>query len=168
MLEESGRVVAVQGDAVWVQTIRRSTCGACAARQGCGHGLISRHSALGQGLVRALSGTQLHAADCRVGDEVVLVLPEEVILRGSMLVYLVPLLSMLAGALLIDAMFSTPVAPASDLLTLAGAAGGFGLGVALVRWHAWRHRADPSLQPVLAHRVRSAVSMSSIEVKMHV
>ena len=34
---ETGRVVALEGAAVWVETIRSSACGSCAARSGCGH-----------------------------------------------------------------------------------------------------------------------------------
>ena len=40
MLTETGRVVAVDDDGLWVETVRRSTCNACGVRQGCGHGLL--------------------------------------------------------------------------------------------------------------------------------
>ena len=44
MLIETGRVVAVEAneEALWVETIRQSTCGSCAANKGCGHGLLNR------------------------------------------------------------------------------------------------------------------------------
>jgi len=167
MLQEWGRVVAVQDDAVWVETIRQSTCGACSARQGCGHGLLSRDAGARRGLVRVLSGKQLRAADCAVGDEVVLELPEDVILRGSLLVYMLPLLGLLAGAASMQGLAPAPGAQA-DLLTALGALLGLGTGLAVVRWHAWRHRADPRLQPTLAQSLRSPPFLSPIEVKMHV
>lgn len=155
MLQERGRVVAVQDDAVWVETIRRSTCGACAARQGCGHGLLNRQTGSGRGLVRVLSGEALRAGDCRVGDEVLLELPEEVILRGSMIVYMVPLLAALAGAAASQAMsgWFTALGLPADALSAGGAACGLLAGFAVVRWHGRRHRADPWLQPVLARRL---------------
>ena len=42
MLLETGRVVAVDADSVWVETIRRTTCGSCAVQKGCGHGLLNQ------------------------------------------------------------------------------------------------------------------------------
>lgn len=144
MLTETGRVVAVEADGVWVETIRQSTCGSCAAQKGCGHGLMNRISDGHRSLIRALSG-QLNASDCRVDDEVRIAIPEEVILRGSLVVYILPLLLMLAGAGIAAAVSLEH----SDLAAALGAAGGFALGFALVRWHAHRHRDDRSLQPIL-------------------
>ena len=73
MLLERGRVVAIEADAVWVETIRRSTCAGCSARSGCGHGVLARASG-GRGLIRALETPALRAAalaslpqDARIG-----------------------------------------------------------------------------------------------------
>jgi len=41
MLRESGRVVAIESDAVWVETIRSSLCGSCAAKAGCGQDYLT-------------------------------------------------------------------------------------------------------------------------------
>jgi len=144
MLTETGRVVAVETDGVWVETIRQSTCGSCAAQKGCGHGLMNRISDGHHSLIRALSG-ELNAADCQVDDEVRISIPEEVILRGSLVVYILPLLVMLAGA----AAGSSLYPDAGDLAAALGAVLGFFAGFALVRLHALRHRDDHSLQPTL-------------------
>lgn len=144
MLTETGRVVAVESDGVWVETIRQSTCGSCAAQKGCGHGLMNRIGDGRRSLIRALPG-KLAVADCQVDDEVRIAIPEDVILRGSLLVYILPLLLMLAGAAAGSAAY-----PASgDLAAALGAILGFVLGFALVRLHAHRHRDDSSLQPTL-------------------
>lgn len=50
MIEEQGRVVATEPGAVWVETVRRSTCSSCSANAGCGQGLMQR---LGVGAGRA-------------------------------------------------------------------------------------------------------------------
>jgi sigma-E factor negative regulatory protein RseC len=142
MLVETGRVVAVESDGLWVETIRQSTCGSCAARKGCGHGLLNRYAEGRRGYIRVLPG-DAGIVDCKVNDQVRISIPEEVILRGSLVVYVVPLLCMLAGA----ALGATSVAGGSDSLAALGAAAGFGLGFALVRWHAWHHRNDRALQP---------------------
>ena len=95
-------------------------------------------------LIRALPG-ELTAAECRVDDEVRISIPEEVILRGSLVVYILPLLVMLAGA----AAGSLLYPQGGDLAAALGAVAGFILGFVLVRWHAVRHRDDQSLQPTL-------------------
>ena len=144
MLTETGRIVAIQEDGVWVETIRSSTCGACSLQKGCGHGLLSRIGEGWRGYIKVLPGT-LALSDCAVNDRVRISIPEEVILRGSAVVYMVPLLSMLLGAGLSAGLWPD----GADLGAMLGALLGLGAGLALVRWHAWRHRYDSSLQPTL-------------------
>jgi sigma-E factor negative regulatory protein RseC len=145
MLVETGRVVAVEPEALWVETIRQSTCGSCAANRGCGHGLLNRIVDGRTGYIRVLAGPS-GTAGCAVDDQVRISIPEQVILRGSLVVYVLPLLFMLAGAAGADSLWS---AGGSELAGIGGAAAGLGLGFALVRWHAWRHRQDRALQPTL-------------------
>ncbi len=149
MLIETGRVVAVDSSGLWVETIRQSTCGTCVAQKGCGHGLLNRISDGKRGYIRVLPGNR-DVRECVVDDQVRISIPEEVILRGSLIVYILPLLCMLAGA-------ATAVGLVSgnqDVLAALGAVAGFGVGFALVRWHAWRHRDDRNLQPTLLEVLR--------------
>lgn len=156
MLTETGRVVAVESDSVWVETIRKSTCGSCAVQKGCGHGLINQISDGSRSYIRVLPGkVSPHA--CAVDDQVKISIPEEVLLRGSLIVYMLPLLSMLAGAAATVGLLQGD----QDLLALLGAAVGFALGVGLVRWHAWHHRDDVSLQPTLLEIVRPGGVLAS-------
>ena len=144
MLTETGRVVGIEPDGIWVETIRRSTCGTCSAQKGCGHGLLNRISEGKRGYVRALPGDQ-SVEDYKVDDQVLISIPEEVILRGSFIAYILPLLSMLAGAMAA----SHFLAGQQDVLSVAGAVGGLAVGFTLVRWHGIYHRQDPEFQPVL-------------------
>jgi sigma-E factor negative regulatory protein RseC len=144
MLTETGRIVAIQADGIWVETIRSSTCGACSVQKGCGHGLLSRIGEGRRGYIKVLPGA-LSLADCAVNDRVRISIPEEVILRGSAVVYMVPLLCMLLGAALSAGLWPG----GTDLAAMVGALLGLGTGLVLVRWHAWRHRYDSSLQPTL-------------------
>ena len=152
MLTETGRIVALEADGLWVETIRRSTCGTCAAQKGCGHGLLNRMSDGRRGYVRVLPGNQA-LEEYRVDDQVMISIPEEVILRGSLIAYILPLAVMLTGAL--AAVNWLP--GNTDLMALLGAAGGLAIGFALVRWHGTSHREDPRFQPVLKGVVTSAV-----------
>lgn len=144
MLIETGRVVAVDRESLWVETIRQSTCGSCAANKGCGHGLLNRIADGRTGYVRVLPGVA-SAGQCAVNDQVRIGIPEQAILRGSLVVYMLPLLFMLAGAAATAGFWSAP----AELATVAGAVAGLLLGFALVRWHAWRHRDDAAMQPML-------------------
>lgn len=143
MLVETGRVVAVEADSLWVETIRQSTCGSCAAKQGCGHGLLNRIADGRSGYVRVLRGEQ--PEQCEVDDQVRIGIPEQLILHGSMVVYMLPLLCMLLGAA--GAVQFMP--GHADLAGVIGAALGLLGGFALVSWHARRHRHDSALQPTV-------------------
>jgi sigma-E factor negative regulatory protein RseC len=145
MLTETGRVVGVEADGLWIETIRQSTCGACAAQKGCGHGLLNRISDGKRGYIRVLPAGDRTIEDYNIDDQVVISIPEEVILRGSFIAYVLPLLGMMAGALAAANGFSGN----EDLLAVTGALGGLALGFALVRWHGARHHRDPEFQPVL-------------------
>lgn len=144
MLIETGRVVAVDQEAIWVETIRQSTCGSCAANKGCGHGLLNRIADGRTGYVRVLPGS-ISPGSCAIDDQVRIGIPEQVILQGSAVVYMLPLLLMLAGA----ASGSGFLPGAAEAVAVGGAVAGLLLGFGLVRWHARRHRDDPALQPVL-------------------
>jgi len=144
MLIESGRVVALDKNGLWVETIRRSTCGSCAVQKGCGHGLMNRLGDGRRSYVRVLPG-DIPLEHCAVDDEVEIGIPEDVLLRGSLLVYIMPLAVMLLGA----ACGSQVGTGDGDLMAAAGAVVGFCLGIGAVRSHAWLHRNDPRLQPTL-------------------
>ena len=148
MLTENGRVVAVEPAGLWVETVRKSTCGACSAQKGCGHGILNRMTDGKRGYIRVLPGEQ-SIQDYRVDDEVRFSIPEEVILRGSMIAYLVPIVGLLAGATGAAAWLPQM----QDLAALTGAVCGFLAGLGVVRWHAVRHHDDPAYQPLLQGRV---------------
>ena len=151
MLVETGRVVATDPEGLWVETIRQSTCGTCAAQKGCGHGILNRLGSGRSAYIRVLWGTRADG-DCAIDDEVRISIPEEVILRGSLIVYMLPLMCMLAGAA-----GAVNLMPESrDWPAMIGALLGFATGMALVRWHAWHHRDDQGLQPTLLDIVQPA------------
>lgn len=139
MLEEQGRVVALEPGAVWVETMGKSTCSGCSARSGCGQGLMDRLGIRGRrGLVRALTDLELQP-----GSPVIIGIDEKVLLRGSLLVYLFPLLMLFTSALLVD-----QISTKESYVILAGL-GGFTLSWLIVRLRSKRIAGDPALQPVV-------------------
>lgn len=94
MIEETGHVVETEGEYAWVETQRKSSCGSCAVK-GCGTGALS--NILGKRSQRLKVRNPVHA---KPGEEVVLGIREQDLLKGSLVVYIFPLLAMFAGALL--------------------------------------------------------------------
>ncbi len=139
MIEEPGRVVALEDGAVWVQTLRKSTCSSCSANAGCGQGLLDKLAInTSRGNVRALTDLQL-----AVGDEVVIGVREDLLLRSAVQVYLLPLLALLAGGFI-----GQRLGLGEPLSILLGLAALLSAGL-LVRWRSLRVADDPRLQPVV-------------------
>ncbi|MBD7976274.1 SoxR reducing system RseC family protein [Serpens gallinarum] len=148
MIEEQGRVVAVEPGAVWVETVRKSTCSTCSANAGCGQGMMEK---LGvgsrRGHVRALTDLQLD-----VGDSVAIGVREELLLRGSLLVYLLPLLSLFLCALLVQALGG------SEPHIIMASLGGLLCSWLYIRWRSRRTADDPALQPVVLRALLAGTS----------
>ena len=95
MVEETAQVIKMEGDVAWVQAIQKTACGSCQAQKGCGHSLLAK---VGQKKIELPVATNnIHA---EVGDQVVIGVPEQAILRSSLLMYGLPLMVMMAVALL--------------------------------------------------------------------
>lgn len=155
MITETGRVVAIEPDSLWVETIRRSTCNSCSAQKACGHGLMNKLDSGRQHHVRALLDGQ-SADSFKVDDEVEISIPEQVLVSGALVVYVLPLLSMLAGAV-VTAEFLP-----GDVAAFAGSVVGFCIGLALVRYHAQLTRNHRQLQPLVRAIVQKPVSVVNI------
>lgn len=135
MIEERGRIVALEPGAVWVETLRQSACGSCAAQKGCGHSAIARMSEKPMH-VRALTESIY-----LVGDVVMIGVPEDILLKSSLVAYLMPLLAALIIALSVQA-----INPADGWVALGGAAG-LALGFVGVWLHARRVKHDTRYHP---------------------
>lgn len=139
MIQERGRVIAIESGAVQVETLRRSTCSGCSINAGCGQGILGRLGVSeGRGQVRALSSLKLAP-----GDEVVLEVDEDLLLKSALLFYLAPLFGLFALALLV-----AQLDLGEPFIIVAGLAG-FLLAWLLVRRFARRHADDPAMQPVV-------------------
>lgn len=129
MLEEQATVLAVESNAVWVEADRQVGCERCEAGQGCGGGVLGKLVKRGTSRVRAL--TDLN--DLQTGEQVVIGLDERLLVRGSLMTYLLPLITMLVAAIVADQWLQT-----TDLAVAA--AGMFGLGIGLLVLRAYTQR----------------------------
>ena len=97
MLKEVGRIVAVDSGHVWVETIQKSTCNSCAAQKGCGYGLLNETAHQRRNHLKVPVFTQPQGG-FKVDDVVQLEFPEAELVKGALLIYILPLLAMLAMA----------------------------------------------------------------------
>lgn len=151
-MTEQGRVVAVERDSLWIETLSTSSCSGCRLRQGCGQGLLNRYGAERRNHLRVLPG-DYSVADFAVNDQVEIGLPDGTLLSTAAIVYMVPLLALLAGVIL--------GSRGGDGPAVLGAALGLGLGFGLVRWYSHHRRNDPDLQARVIHRVATTIAGSA-------
>ncbi|WP_101674955.1 SoxR reducing system RseC family protein [Alloalcanivorax mobilis] len=154
MIEEHGRVVAREPGAIWVETVRASTCSSCQARSGCGHRLINHASAGQRARLRVASERAL--TDFNEGDTVVVGIPEGALLRGALWVYGLPMALLFAGALLGSAL------PLPFDGAAAFGVAGLALGFLCNRWRA-TGAPRPADQPVVLGRSRAGESIIQIQ-----
>ncbi len=139
MIEEPGIVMTVDQDGVWVATQRKTTCGSCSARMTCGQGLLaSVASDKKPHLIKITTDLVL-----REGDQVILGMPEELLVRSAFLVYMLPLLMMFISALAVNAL------NASEAWIIFAAALGFLGGAFWVRQYSERYIDFAAIQPIV-------------------
>ncbi len=97
MIRESGCVVRIAGPFAWVSCESRAGCERCAEGKGCGGGLLSK--LLGDRLFQLRVPV---SAGISVGDQVQLGISEGALLGAACLMYLLPLLALISGALIGD------------------------------------------------------------------
>jgi sigma-E factor negative regulatory protein RseC len=141
MIEETGTVVALDGEVARVRAERRGGCGGCAADGACGTSLFDRM--LGR---RAVLLDARNAAGARVGERVVVGVSERSLLGAALAAYLLPIAALVAGAVLGER------SEGSDLGALLGAFIGFALALSWLRRYSSALAQDPRRHPVVLRR----------------
>lgn len=93
MIEQQAKVLHSDGSTIWLEAERQSTCDKCQVKKGCGTGLLSKH--VGRRF-STIAVAKKH--DVRPGQQVKVMIPEEALLHGAYMMYLLPILFMFAGA----------------------------------------------------------------------
>lgn len=144
MLTETGKIVRLEGNTAWIQTMRHSVCGACQAKNGCGQHLLNRLSGSSVYLELALNAS---SPDVMEGDQVEIGIEEGAVVMASLMVYGLPIIFLL---------FSIIVAGRLHLagfgllaLCLAGIGGGAVLARVLIK-HYFR---ATFFEPILLRRL---------------
>lgn len=146
MIEERARVIAIEDGQLLLEAQTSSACHACAVKHGCGTSVLSKW--LGRKFTRFQAP---NTVDARVGDEVVVGLAEDAMLKGSLMVYLLPLLAMIGAALLAESLIPVDTAR-RDLWVLVAAAAGFALMLAVSRGLLSTRGSRKALTPVVLRK----------------
>lgn len=118
MLEESARVVDVDADGVWVETVKVSACSSCSARSSCGQALLA---SVGQGKRSVICVENPTGLSVMPDDQVMIGIEEGAFMRISALLYLIPLLAMfISSALAKMLVLGEPVVIGSGVAGLVG------------------------------------------------
>ena len=95
MIEELAVVVKIENHQVWVESEQNSACGGCQQKASCTTNALG--SVLKKKSVPVDSDIQL-----KTGDEVMVAIDESLLLRASLLLYLLPLIALFTGAGIAD------------------------------------------------------------------
>ena len=90
MISEQGIVKRTVGTKAWVVTTRSEMCEACASQGAC--------TVLGGG--KEMEVEAINVAQAKPGDQVLLTLEDQSLIKLSFLVYMFPILALIAGAAL--------------------------------------------------------------------
>ncbi len=127
MIEEEALVTHVEAGQIWVEKPRQSACGSC--HQPCATASVADY--LGKAKSRLVIDSSI---ELRPGDHVVLGIQEDALVKGSLAVYLSPLLGLFAGSILGKSIGFYWFAGAEDVAASLGGLLGLIAAIALLKY----------------------------------
>lgn len=154
MLTEIGRVVAKENDTVWVQTQSKTGCSSCQVNTACGSGIVSK------AFSHKVFVTPLkNNINANIDDEVEVGIPDNLVVRASFMVYLVPLISMILALLVWQFWLTNP----SELSSIFAAVAGLALGFVMTYFYSKSAAQKGQTEPVLLRIVKRPIMVKQIE-----
>ncbi|ROS04720.1 RseC/MucC-like positive regulator of sigma(E) [Sinobacterium caligoides] len=153
-MNEEARIVGVESGELWLATQRQTSCASCAAKNGCSQKVLSELSSKDAHFIK-IDNDGRH--NYSVGDVVEISVAGEAIVKGSLQIYSLPLVVMIAGALLGNGIVS------GDAGSISGAILGFTLGLLISKRLINNAANCRRLQPKLV-AWRSGAEMSTLQV----
>jgi sigma-E factor negative regulatory protein RseC len=144
MLEEQGVVVAVDQQFASVRIQRQNSCGHCAASGDCGTAHFSK--LFGQKYTEV---KVLRPPSVNIGDQVTIGFQEQALLKGALVLYLLPLVGLLAGGGCYEIFANDTVGPHEELFTALFGLLGFVAGLLGVWSFSRKTAQDARYQPVI-------------------
>jgi sigma-E factor negative regulatory protein RseC len=124
MIEEYAVVTKCSGTQATLEIERRTACGLCGQKRGCGNATWGKM--LGHDSHDFTADNQVNA---NVGDSVVVGIDEQAVLNSALFLYVVPLAGLLIGTLIADYLFK------NQFYVIIGAVLGLVIGFLWVKGH---------------------------------
>lgn len=124
MIEEYAIVTKCEGAEATLEIERRTACGLCGQKRGCGNatwGKLLGHN--------SHDFTAENKVNANVGDSVIVGIDEQAVLNSAFFLYVVPLIGLLIGTFVTDYLFK------NQFYVIVGAVSGLILGFLWVKGH---------------------------------
>jgi sigma-E factor negative regulatory protein RseC len=156
MVEERAIVKQVLPSAIEVESFVKSSCSQCHQVDNCGNGQVAK--ALPQKkLLLTIPTTDKFV----VGDEVMIAIPEQYLLKSAWQVYMWPLIGVISFAGVGQLLYQTQLLPNELLVVLMSIVGGF-LGSKLAKWWQIYSGLHSKLVPKIMARIPKKLQISPL------
>jgi len=152
MIEEQATVVDVEAEQFTVQTQRKSSCNSCAANKGCGTAVLSKTMGKKHAIV-SINKRAVDEPSLSPGDQVIIGINENMLLSGSMLAYIFPLVMMM-GLGLFAQWLGTSLDFKGELHIILATIAGLVGGLALSRFYLRKGSRRADFAPVLVRKLQ--------------
>ena len=152
MITETATVVSIENNQTWVETQRKSACGQCSASKGCGTSVLSKVIGNKLSKIKAINNI-----DAQVGDEVVIGLNEQSLLKGAFITYMLPLIFMFIFALVGQVVSANLQIQNNELLVIVFTVVGLLLGLRQVKAFSSAITKNEDYQPVILKKSNSSI-----------
>jgi sigma-E factor negative regulatory protein RseC len=144
MLEEQGVVVAVDHQFASVRIQRKNSCGHCAASGDCGTASFAK---LFEQKYTEIKVPQPPAVN--IGDQVTICFQEQAFLKGALMLYLLPLVTLLMGGGIYELLAHQEIVPNGEFLTMLASLLGFTSGLLGAWFFSKKTSQSARYQPVI-------------------
>jgi len=156
MIEETALVVKCEGEFAWVEAQRKTACGHCAANKACGTGILAKIWGQKTAQMKAINKVHAHK-----GETVLIGLQENALVQGSLIIYLLPIVSMILFAIFGEQMAEQWQLASAEASSIVFGLIGFLIAGIFVKLFSRHIQSDTRYQPVILKRLSTLDNLSS-------
>ena len=156
MLKENAFIVDVVDGVAWVETQRKSSCSSCQAKKSCGTPVLQKVLGKKRNILKVNNPDNYS-----IGDEVILGLQENALVKGSLLLYALPLLMMFIFAFIGVFLFRFAGEEITEGYSILFSLTGLGVGFWYVALSSRRLANDSCYQARILEKIENVVTIRS-------
>ena len=156
MIEEQATVVAINNKQATVTSELKSGCSGCQQVDNCGTGQVAK--AIPQKKLTVTIDTELPV---KVGDTVIIALPEAPLLSTAFQVYILPIIGLLVFTWIAQMLVERQILSHELWAVLFGFIGGF-IGFQIAKFRQNQPKVAQTLQPIIKKVVSKTISVTQI------